>query len=372
MNTQTPQFKQKISLKYVPDDGQQLEFRLYDVDFLSGSEAVLSDEQLLGTFSTSFEALINDEDNVISGDLTPQGSIVIQATYSSGKPKAPAPPAPPPPPRAQRKHITSNILISKGLPSSHLDACRAELGDTVADLAEQIYNRRRMIDAEKVPAAPTVEEWEESWSGSQPSRDPKGEALVKSLIDALKASGTKFSDPHFPADNSSLFADPANAFANEGAEQTFRKDQDPFLAGVKGIAWKRPADIGNPAATPVVFSGSISPDDVAQGRLGNCYYLAAISSCADGDSDVLLKDLIIEDGIAQGVFGVKFFINGRWTTVVVDDQFPCTQARGRWSPIFASPRVNAEDAKNEKELWAMVFEKAWAKLHLSYEATAGA
>uniref|UniRef100_A0A7S0M852 Calpain catalytic domain-containing protein n=1 Tax=Cryptomonas curvata TaxID=233186 RepID=A0A7S0M852_9CRYP len=228
-----------------------------------------------------------------------------------------------------------------------------------------------MVDCCQVPAAPTVEEWEETWSGTQPSRDPKGDALVKSLIEAVKASGKKFSDPHFPADNSSLFADPANAFANEGAEQTFRKDQDPFLAGVSGIQWKRPAEIGNPNATPVVFSGSISPDDVAQGRLGNCYYLAAISSCADGDDDVLLKDLIIEDGIAQGVFGVKFFINGRWTTVVVDDQFPCTQSRGRWNPIFASPRVNAEDAKNEKELWAMVFEKAWAKLHLSYEATAG-
>jgi hypothetical protein len=37
----------------------------------------------------------------------------------------------------------------------------------------------------------------------------------------------------------------------------------------------------------------------AQGRLGNCYYLAAISSCADGDDDILLRDLIIEDGIDQ-------------------------------------------------------------------------
>lgn len=36
-----------------------------------------------------------------------------------------------------------------------------------------------------------------------------------------------------------------------------------------------------------------------QGRLGNCYFLAALSSCADGDSDVLIKDLIIEDGISQ-------------------------------------------------------------------------
>lgn len=31
-----------------------------------------------------------------------------------------------------------------------------------------------------------------------------------------------------------------------------RKDQDPFLAGIKVIEWKRPEDIGNPKATPVV------------------------------------------------------------------------------------------------------------------------
>jgi hypothetical protein len=42
-----------------------------------------------------------------------------------------------------------------------------------------------------------------------------------------------------------------------------------------------------------------------QGRLGNCYYLAAISSCAEGEDDVLLKDLIIEDGIAQVGSGEK-------------------------------------------------------------------
>ena len=40
MNSQAPQFKTKISLKYLPDDDQQLEFRVYDVDFLSGSEVM--------------------------------------------------------------------------------------------------------------------------------------------------------------------------------------------------------------------------------------------------------------------------------------------------------------------------------------------
>jgi hypothetical protein len=40
MNNQNPQFKQKIALIYVPEDDQQLEFRLYDVDFLSGAEVM--------------------------------------------------------------------------------------------------------------------------------------------------------------------------------------------------------------------------------------------------------------------------------------------------------------------------------------------
>ena len=39
--------------------------------------------------------------------------------------------------------------------------------------------------------------------------------------------------------------------------------------------------------------------------------------------------------------------------------------------VFASPKVHSGQEKDVKELWPMVFEKAWAKLHLSYEATAG-
>ena len=57
-----------------------------------------------------------------------------------------------------------------------------------------------------------------------------------------------------------------------------------------------------------------------QGRLGNCYYLAAISACSIGSSDILLHDLCIEDGMDQGMFGVKFFLNGKWVTVLIDDR----------------------------------------------------
>jgi hypothetical protein len=48
-----------------------------------------------------------------------------------------------------------------------------------------------MLDCEKVPADCEFEKWEESWSGSSPGRDPKGEALVKQLINELRSTGKK-------------------------------------------------------------------------------------------------------------------------------------------------------------------------------------
>lgn len=109
-----------------------------------------------------------------------------------------------------------------------------------------------------------------------------------------------------------------------------------------------------------------------QGRLGNCYFLAAISACGIGESDSLIRDLCIEDCSDLGLYGVKFFIHGKWVTVVIDDLFPCVPDHmGGWKPIFASPKSHAEQQEGIMETWSMIFEKAWAKLHLSYEVTAG-
>ncbi len=47
--------------------------------------------------------------------------------------------------------------------------------------------------------------------------------------------------------------------------------------------------------------------------------------------------------------------NGEWKEVVVDDYFPCHMGR----PAFSNA--------HENELWVLLLEKAWAKLHGSYE-----
>ena len=221
--------------------------------------------------------------------------------------------------------------------------------------------------------------WAENWSNDkQHSRDAPGEDKVLELVKLLQAERAEFEDRYFPADDSSLYTDPSTAGANSKRKGSFRTDEDAFLTGIDRVEWKRPYEmygkIGEESKS-AAFVGDIDPDDVAQGNLGNCYFLAAIAALAtqgrDGEEleDVLIKDLIVEEGAAEGLFGVKFYINGMWRVVIIDDRLPCVQdSHGEWRPIFAQrPSL----ATGELELWPMLFEKAWAKLHGSYEATAG-
>ena len=63
----------------------------------------------------------------------------------------------------------------------------------------------------------------------------------------------------------------------------------------------------------------------------------------------------------NGIYMVRVLFKGVLQEVVVDDYFPC-MANGTW--------LGAQPAGN-REIWVMVIEKAWAKLHLSYNAIDG-
>lgn len=62
----------------------------------------------------------------------------------------------------------------------------------------------------------------------------------------------------------------------------------------------------------------------------------------------------------EGVYRVKLCKNGEWTTVTIDDYFPCYPDGG---PIFTTCTNN--------DLWILILEKAYAKLHGTYLALRG-
>lgn len=58
---------------------------------------------------------------------------------------------------------------------------------------------------------------------------------------------------------------------------------------------------------------------------------------------------------AAGIYLITLFVNGKITPVIIDDYVPCD----RHGKPFAC------DTKS-KELWAILLEKAWAKVHGTY------
>ena len=62
----------------------------------------------------------------------------------------------------------------------------------------------------------------------------------------------------------------------------------------------------------------------------------------------------------EGIYKVKLCKNGEWMIVTIDDYFPCHPLG---QPIFST--------SHGTELWVLLLEKAYAKLHGSYYALRG-
>jgi len=104
--------------------------------------------------------------------------------------------------------------------------------------------------------------------------------------------------------------------------------------------------------------------DVSQGSLGDCYFLSALALAAT-DSDVAAT-LIDDDLDGACCYGVSFWIDRRWTMVWVDCYLPCVVSTDAHAKT--RPRLVYASSTDRREIWPMVVEKAFAKLHGSYEA----
>ncbi|KAJ6427915.1 hypothetical protein OIU84_023340 [Salix udensis] len=155
-----------------------------------------------------------------------------------------------------------------------------------------------------------------------------------------------FTDQEFPPNDQSLYMDPRNP---------------PSKLQVVS-EWTRPEEILKEShldSHPCLFSGAANPSDVCQGRLGDCWFLSAVAVLTEVSR--ISEVIITPEYNEEGIYTVRFCIQGDWVPVVVDDWIPC-ESPGK--PAFATSRKG-------NELWVSILEKAYAKLHGSYEALEG-
>lgn len=102
-----------------------------------------------------------------------------------------------------------------------------------------------------------------------------------------------------------------------------------------------------------VIVDGVKPSDIYQGSLGDCYFLSSISALAEFP-DRVERLILNSSSNEKGCYAVALNINGDWKEVFLDDLFPTHRRK----IIFCH--------SSSAELWAMLLEKAYAKVYNGY------
>ena len=103
----------------------------------------------------------------------------------------------------------------------------------------------------------------------------------------------------------------------------------------------------------------IEINDIVQGEIGDAYLMAPLASIAEFPNRVE-KIIISKDVNPTRTFSVRLFVAGVPKIVEVDCLFP---ARSNGVPIYALPKNN--------QIWPLIIEKGWAKIHKGFKAIEG-
>ena len=187
--------------------------------------------------------------------------------------------------------------------------------------------------------------------------DPKSitkyfKGMTPPNLEELRAKNSKYIDPYFPPTEGSLtsknskgeYTDPLKGYQNErDFNSAYPKDKH---------GWRRISELGD-GGNWKVFKDKIEPGDVTQGMIGDCYFISAVAALTEYPN-LIFEKFRTREYNDIGYYEMVLFIDGEWQIVFVDDYFPFYGNQF----VFAQP--------NSKEMYAILLEKAWAKINGGY------
>ncbi|GBG23834.1 Calpain [Hondaea fermentalgiana] len=201
----------------------------------------------------------------------------------------------------------------------------------------------------------------------QASVEGRVREFVTAQIASLKANARldesrRWTDPEFGPNE----GDP------DGRRSLFRnpRKSTPGYPQPHEIAWLRPgysdeSDVIEDqfCDNAILFRQPSTEATLVQGKLGDCWLLNALAVASTRAGLIESVFWRRDDFKDFGIFVCRFFKDGAWYYVIVDDRIPVV-AGEHGQPCFAH-------TKDPSELWLPLLEKAYAKLHMSYDSLTG-
>lgn len=176
--------------------------------------------------------------------------------------------------------------------------------------------------------------------------------VKKYFLDQKPNNVADFHDDLFPADRRSLFGLDSNGQPIDQNKSRREEAEADFRINENDIVWLRPKDFMGEYA---LFEGDIEFDDIRQGSIGNCYFMASISALTETPN--IIAEIFRQHEVnPNGYYEICLKLDGEWQVVIVDDFIPCSKQTQK--PLFANPKGH--------EIWAILLEKAWAKVNRGY------
>ena len=172
------------------------------------------------------------------------------------------------------------------------------------------------------------------------------------MVENVLGSGTAYIDADFP---------PSDAIDWDDHPTTFRSLD--WVADSASLQWRRLGNIFPTSSGHSLFGTGIKPEDVKQGSIGNCWFIAAAAAVAEVPGR-LEANWLTKTMNTEGVYALTMYVLGVPTTVVIDDRMPFYGST--YNTIFAKV-----DKQGENTTWMALLEKAYAKVMGNYAQLIG-